>query len=79
VVGNEKEAVLSRVALSKILIWCRSEKCSDQYVREMITNLTMGSMDLAVITNAVVGSFVSANMALDQALARASQGGNVPA
>jgi len=33
--------------------------------REMIKNLTMGSMDLAVITNAVVGSFVSSNMALD--------------
>ena len=33
--------------------------------REMIKNLTMGSMDLGVITNAVVGSFVSANMALD--------------
>ncbi|MCX5906313.1 MAG: DctP family TRAP transporter solute-binding subunit [Deltaproteobacteria bacterium] len=33
--------------------------------REMVKNLTMGSMDLAVITNAVIGAFVSANMALD--------------
>jgi TRAP-type transport system periplasmic protein len=33
--------------------------------REMIKNLTMGTMDLGVITNAVVGSFISANMALD--------------
>lgn len=33
--------------------------------REMVKNLTMGSMDLAVITNAVIGSFVSSNMALD--------------
>lgn len=33
--------------------------------REMIKNLTMGSMDLGVITNAVVGSFVGPFMALD--------------
>jgi TRAP-type transport system periplasmic protein len=33
--------------------------------REMIKNLTMGTMDLGVITNAVVGSFIGANMALD--------------
>jgi tripartite ATP-independent transporter DctP family solute receptor len=33
--------------------------------REMIKNLTMGTMDLGVITNAVVGAFISANMALD--------------
>lgn len=33
--------------------------------REMIKNLTMGSMDLGVITNAVVGSFVGSFMALD--------------
>jgi tripartite ATP-independent transporter DctP family solute receptor len=33
--------------------------------REMVKNLTMGTMDLGVITNAVVGAFISANMALD--------------
>lgn len=33
--------------------------------REMVKNLTMGSMDLGVITNAVVGSYVSPFMALD--------------
>jgi TRAP-type C4-dicarboxylate transport system substrate-binding protein len=42
--------------------------------REMIKNLTMGSMDLGVITNAVVGSFVGSFMALDLPFPRKRNG-----